>query len=132
MKPPLPIDEIADPQATMPLELPVQPPRSAWVEIDLAALARNFRVIRAHVPARTRLLYVVKDDAYGQGAAVVSRTALANGAESLAVYTIQEGVELRQAGITAPILILGERLPEEFRQTKLEAVKFVPLLGGTS
>ncbi|HRI16515.1 MAG TPA: alanine racemase [Verrucomicrobiota bacterium] len=88
-------------------------PRSAWVEVDLSALAQNCRLIRADLPARTQLLYVVKDDAYGLGAVPAARVALANGANQLAVFTLGEAAELRDAGISAPILLLGERLPEE-------------------
>ena len=88
-------------------------PRSAWVEVDLAALAQNFRLLRAELPAPTRLLYVVKDDAYGLGAVRASQVALANGADQLAVFTLGEAAELRDAGIRAPILLLGERLPDE-------------------
>lgn len=90
-----------------------QPPRSAWVEVDLAILAENFRRIRADLPAGTRLLYVLKDDAYGMGAVPAARVALANGASQLAVFTLGEASELREAGITAPLLLLGERLPDE-------------------
>ncbi|HTH48967.1 MAG TPA: alanine racemase [Candidatus Limnocylindria bacterium] len=88
-------------------------PRSAWVEVDLAALAQNFRLLRAELPAPTRLLYVVKDDAYGLGAVRASQVALANGADQLAVFTLGEAAELRDAGVRAPILLLGERLPDE-------------------
>ena len=88
-------------------------PRSAWVEVDLAALASNCRLLRAELPSRTRLLYVAKDNAYGLGAVPAARVALANGADQLAVFTLGEAAELRDAGINAPILLLGERLPEE-------------------
>lgn len=90
-----------------------QPPRSAWIEVDLAVLAENFRRIRAELPADTRLLYVLKDDAYGMGAVPAARVALANGASMLAVFTLGEAAELRDSGITAPVLLLGERLPDE-------------------
>ena len=56
-----------------------RPPRPAWVEVDLAALAQNFCLIRADLPAGTRLLYVAKDDAYGIGAVRASEVALAHG-----------------------------------------------------
>jgi alanine racemase len=93
--------------------LPALPLRPAWVEIDLGALAGNIRLIRAGLNPAVKLLYVLKDDAYGQGAVAAARIALSNGADELAVYTLQEGAELRQAGIAAPILLLGERLPDE-------------------
>ncbi len=89
------------------------PMRPAWVEIDLAGLAENFRIIRRELPSPVRLLYVVKDEAYGQGAVRAARVALANGADHLAAYTLTEAFRLRDAGITAPILLLGERTLEE-------------------
>lgn len=88
-------------------------PRSAWVEVDLSALAQNCRLLRAELPAGVRLLYVVKDNAYGLGAVAAARTALANGVDDLAVFTLGEAEELRSAGIAGPILLLGERLSEE-------------------
>jgi len=79
----------------------------AWVEIDLNAIAHNVRTLKAWVGSPTKLMAVVKADAYGHGAVTVAQTALAHGADSLAIATLAEGVELRQAGITAPILLLG-------------------------
>lgn len=79
----------------------------AWVEIDLTALAHNVRTLKAWLAPQTKLMAVVKADAYGHGAITVAQTALANGADCLAIATLAEGVELRQAGIKAPILILG-------------------------
>ena len=79
----------------------------AWVEVDLDAIAHNVRTLKAWLNAPTKLMAVVKADAYGHGAATVARTALAHGADSLAIATLAEGVELRRAGITAPILLLG-------------------------
>lgn len=79
----------------------------AWVEIDLAALTQNVRQIKALLSPKTQLMAVVKADAYGHGAIAVAQTALAAGASWLGVATIPEGIELREAGITAPILLLG-------------------------
>ena len=87
--------------------------RSAWVEVDLTALAHNCRLLRSELPAGVRLLYVVKDNAYGLGAVPAAQTALAHGVDDLAVFTLGEAEELRVAGIRAPILLLGERLPGE-------------------
>lgn len=87
--------------------------RSAWVEVDLTALAQNCRLLRAELPTGVRLLYVAKDNAYGLGAVPAALTALANGVDDLAVFTLGEAEDLRDAGIRAPILLLGERLPEE-------------------
>jgi len=83
------------------------PQYRAWVEIDLDALAENVRQIRQILAPGTALLAVVKADAYGHGAVAVAETALKAGATWLGVATVLEGVELRQAGIQAPILLLG-------------------------
>jgi alanine racemase len=86
----------------------------AWVEIDLDNLAHNVRQIKKILGSSTELMAVVKADAYGHGAVTVAQIALRNGATCLAIATLAEGIELRQAGITAPILILGAiNTPEE-------------------
>lgn len=82
--------------------------RWAWVEIDLSAIRHNVAVTRCLLEPRTRLTAVVKADAYGHGAVEVSKAALGAGADRLAVATVAEGIELRKAGITAPILILSQ------------------------
>ncbi|MGI0486943.1 alanine racemase [Pantanalinema rosaneae CENA516] len=79
----------------------------AWVEVDLGALAHNVRQIRGLLGSRTALMAVVKADAYGHGATTIAQTALRSGASWLGVATIPEGIELREAGIDAPILVLG-------------------------
>lgn len=79
--------------------------------IDLEILRENVRAIRRNVPESAMLLAVVKADAYGHGAVQVARAALEAGASWLAVALVQEGVELRKAGIIAPILVLGAALP---------------------
>ncbi len=88
----------------------------AWVEIDLAALAHNVRQIRRLLSPSTALMAVVKADAYGHGAVTIARTALQHGATWLGVATIPEGIQLREAGIKAPILLLGAtNTPEQIR-----------------
>jgi alanine racemase len=79
----------------------------AWVEIDLAALTHNVKQLKNLLSPHTQLMAVVKADAYGHGAVTVSQTALQAGASWLGVATIPEGIELREAGIEAPILLLG-------------------------
>jgi alanine racemase len=79
----------------------------AWVEIDLSALAHNVRQIKSLLAAEISMMAVVKADAYGHGAIDIARTVVAEGVEWLAVATVTEGIELRTAGIVAPILILG-------------------------
>ncbi len=79
----------------------------AWVEIDLAALSHNVRQLVGLLSPRTKLMAVVKADAYGHGAVTVAQTALQSGASWLGVATVPEGIQLREGGINAPILILG-------------------------
>jgi alanine racemase len=88
----------------------------AWVEIDMSALAHNVKQLKRSLSPSTDLMAVVKADAYGHGAVTVARTALQHGATWLGVATIPEGIELREAGITAPILVLGaSNLPDQVR-----------------
>lgn len=82
-------------------------PRPVWAEIDLAAIANNIKEIRRVVTRPTQIMAVVKANAYGHGAVEVSRVALEHGASWLGVAIFEEAEELRQAGIQAPILILG-------------------------
>lgn len=81
--------------------------RRAWAEIDLKNLEHNYHTLRAMLPRGCKLLCPVKADAYGHGAVPVSRKLEELGVDYLAVATLDEGVELRRAGIKAPILILG-------------------------
>ena len=78
-----------------------------WTEIDLSNLEHNYQALRAMLPQGCRFLGVVKADAYGHGAVQVARRLETLGAEYLAVACLDEALELRQAGITTPILILG-------------------------
>lgn len=75
--------------------------------VDLGAIEENMRLIRSAVPAGVRTLAVVKADGYGHGAAETARAAIRGGADFLAVAAEDEGVRLRQAGLEAPILVLG-------------------------
>ncbi len=81
--------------------------RPTWVEIDLSAIASNTRQIAALVGPRVRVLASLKADAYGHGAVKVARTVLHNGASMLGVATTSEARPLREAGISAPILVFG-------------------------
>ncbi len=89
------------------------PPRPAWIEIDLQQLRRNFRLINEDKPAALQVLSVVKDEAYGHGAVPVATCALQAGASCLGLSTLQEAVTLRERGIRAPILLLGDRQADE-------------------
>ena len=91
------------------------PRRPAWVEIDLGKLRRNLQLIRRDLPREVQLLAVVKDEAYGHGALDVARVAVEEGAWGFGLSTLEEAMTLRDAGITAPLLLLGER-----RETELE------------
>ena len=83
-----------------------------WAEIDLEAIAFNIRAFKRHVGEKVKLMAVVKANAYGHGAVPVAESALAAGAEMVAVHRMIEGVELRKAGIQAPILIMGYTPPD--------------------
>ncbi len=85
------------------------PLRPAWTEIDLGRLRRNVQLIRRDLPRQVKWLAVVKDEAYGHGALEVARVALEEGAWGFGLSTLEEAMTLRDAGITAPLLLLGER-----------------------
>jgi alanine racemase len=89
------------------------PLRPAWTEIDLGRLRRNLQLIRRDLPKNVRLLAVIKDEAYGHGALAVARIALEEGAWGFGLSTLEEAMSLRDAGITAPLLLLGERQEAE-------------------
>lgn len=82
--------------------------RWSWVKIDRGALRRNLRAYKSLLAPRQKLCCVVKADAYGHGAIECARVLHSAGADMFAVATVREGVELREAGIQAPILILSE------------------------
>ncbi|NPV26729.1 MAG: alanine racemase [Firmicutes bacterium] len=84
-----------------------------WVEVDLDAIIHNLKQVRSLLAPGVSLMAVVKADAYGHGAVEVARTVLSNGADRLAVTTLDEAIELREAGITAPILVFSPLLKEE-------------------
>lgn len=91
----------------------IKPHRPAWVEIDRAQLRENFKIIFADTPQPLEILSVVKDDAYGHGAAEVAKIAVESGASFLGVSNIDEAAEIRDAGIVTPMLLFGENQPEE-------------------
>ena len=86
--------------------------KRTWAEISLDNIRHNYRAIRASLPAGCRFLGIVKADAYGHGALTVSRLLQEEGADYLAVSCLDEALELRQGGVTMPILILGHTPPE--------------------
>lgn len=87
--------------------------KRTWAEISLRNIVHNMKAIRASLPAGTKYLGVVKANAYGHGAVQVATALEQNGADYLAVACLEEALELRNAGIQLPILILGVSLPED-------------------
>ena len=85
-------------------------------EIDLKALAGNYRRLKALMAPTARMAAVIKADAYGHGAVRTARTALNEGASFLVVARPEEAFELRAAGIGAPVLLLGALPPENARE----------------
>lgn len=83
-------------------------PRGAWIEVDLKAIAHNIQVVRRRVGFDRKIMAIVKADGYGHGAVHVAEAALAAGVDQLAVSSVEEGVELREANIQAPILVLSQ------------------------
>ncbi len=94
--------------------------------IDLAALEENMRRIRATVPPHVKVMAVVKADGYGHGAVETSTAAIRGGASMLAVASVSEGTQLRNAGITVPVLVLGavteDDAAEGVRQNLIQSV----------
>ena len=92
------------------------PLRRTWAEVDLGAVRHNFRLVRNRLHTDCLCMAVVKADAYGHGAVPVARALLSEGADWLGVSNITEAVELREHGITAPILIFSYTPPAEARR----------------
>ncbi len=78
-----------------------------WIEVDLNAIEHNLKAIKSKVESGTKILSIVKADAYGHGAVEVSKTLEQNGTDMLGVAFPGEGIELRENNITIPILILN-------------------------
>ncbi|MGI6746803.1 MAG: alanine racemase [Anaerovoracaceae bacterium] len=91
--------------------------RPAWAEINLSNLEYNIKQVKKKVGGR-EIIGVVKADAYGHGAIAVSKVLLQNGVKALAVATPHEAAELREAGITCPIIMVG-LVPEIYAHTLL-------------
>lgn len=88
-------------------------PSPLWAEIDLKAIAHNIKELRRITQPQARLMAVVKANGYGHGAVEVSRCALQNGAALLGVARIEEGLQIRKAGINVPILVFGYTHPQQ-------------------
>src|SRR5215471_19411150 len=81
--------------------------RPTWAEISLPALEHNYLTIRSHLIASARLMAVVKANAYGHGAVECARALEEIDADWFGVALVEEGIELRRAGIARPIFLLG-------------------------
>lgn len=90
--------------------------RPSWVEIDLAALRANAATMRRFVGDRVRFVAVVKSNGFGCGAAPSAKALLAGGADAVAVGSPADVAAIRQAGITAPVLLYASTLPESARE----------------
>jgi alanine racemase len=89
------------------------PARRVWVEVDLEAIRQNARALKEAAGPGRLYMACVKGNGYGHGMVPVAKAALQGGADRLSVAQVEEGVELRRAGIQAPIQILIEPLPEQ-------------------
>ena len=86
---------------------------TSWVEVSIGALKHNLTEVRRFVGPSVKVMAVVKADAYGHGAARTAETLAEAGADYLGVTTLEEGVELREAGITIPVLVFSPLLPDQ-------------------
>ena len=90
----------------------MRPLRPTTLEIDLDAAASNIRAVRRLVGAERKIFAVIKADGYGHGAAEMGAVFLQHGADALGVADLSEGIRLRRRGITAPVLVYPNSLPE--------------------
>jgi alanine racemase len=90
--------------------------RRCWVEVDGRALRLNFKFLRGLIPRTTRLMAVVKANAYGHGLIPMARELEKIGTDWLGVANVAEGAAIRKAGVRLPILLLSATLPEEMEE----------------
>ncbi len=88
--------------------------KRVYAKVNLDNIKKNIDAIRAHLPENTDITGIVKADAYGHGATKVTEFLCELGVNRFGVATMQEALDLRNDGVTAPILILGETFREEF------------------
>ena len=86
-----------------------------WAEVDLAAIEHNFMAARNHLPNDMKLLVTVKANAYGHGAVRIAKL-LEKKVDYFALAAMDEAVQLRQAGIRTPLLVLGPVLPADYER----------------
>jgi alanine racemase len=87
--------------------------RPTYCVIDLDALRWNFRQIKDKIGPRVKVLAMVKANAYGHGAPIVAKTLADEGGDAFGVATVEEGIELRRAGISRPILVVAGAYPTQ-------------------
>ena len=88
----------------------------AWIELNLESLRYNMEQLRKMLPKTCKLMPAVKANAYGHGAVQIAKALQDMGIEDFCVASVEEGIELRDAGIVGNILILGYTHPEQFEQ----------------
>lgn len=110
------------------MRLMTPPPkgRPTFCSVDLEALRWNFGQVREKVGRRVKILSVVKANAYGHGARQVATTLEKAGSDAFAVATLEEGIELRKAGVRSPILILAGVYPNQLEE--ILRYRFTPVL----
>jgi alanine racemase len=94
--------------------------RRCWVEVDGRALRHNFKILRSLILRNTRLMAVVKANAYGHGLIPLARELEAIGTDWLGVANVAEGTAIREAGVRLPILLLSATLPGEMAEAVRE------------
>jgi alanine racemase len=105
-------------------DLPDDSRRPTWAEIDRGAFERNVASVASHLTAGTKLIALLKADAYGHGAIELARRCKPEQVAMIGVALLEEALELRDAGITLPILVLG---PLSERQVRLALERDITL-----
>jgi alanine racemase len=111
-------DQIADNQNAPWVQNPAEanPRQRAWLEVSDSAIETNARALKRHLGPSCDLMAVVKADGYGHGAETVAKASVRGGATSFGVATLQEGIDLRNAGLDQPVLVLGHlSQPDDLR-----------------
>ncbi len=111
-------DQIADNQNSPWVQNPAEanPRQRAWLEVSASAIETNARALKRHLGPSCDLMAVVKADGYGHGAETVAIASVRGGATSFGVATLQEGIDLRNAGLDQPVLVLGHlSQPDDLR-----------------
>jgi alanine racemase len=122
----VPTDRAESPEQLESLAHRRSQPYRSWVEVSRAQIAANFNAIRRIVGSGVEVMPVVKADAYRHGAIEVSRVLEQQGARWLAVSNTEEGVALRDAGVTARILVMADFLP--FTREAMLAYGLTPVI----